>query len=286
MAKAAALPVFVHQWLAMALLEDLGEGDVTTDAIPALASTQSTGVLSTREDCVVSGITVAAEVFRHVDAALTIQAIANEGDSVSAGHGVLQVSGSAASILKAERLALNLLQHLSGVATFTQQFAQTVQAVNPQCKVVHTRKTIPGLRWLQNQAVVHGGGGLHRYNLGMAAMVKDNHIAACGGDIGKATAMVKGRLSHTQTLTVEVDRLDQIEAAIAAGADSVLLDNMPPETLVAAVSQINGRTKTEASGGVTLDTIGAIAATGVDVISTSQLTMAAPPIDIGLELSL
>ncbi len=277
------IPV-IKKLITEALLEDLGQGDVTTDNLAVLNTpeNQSTGSLSVREACVISGLDIACQVFWAVDPALKLDLSVSDGDSLQAGDKVLTVQGQTASLLKAERVALNFLQHLSGIATETRRYADAIAGTS--AKVTDTRKTTPGLRFLEKQAVLHGGGSPHRFNLGSSAMLKDNHIKAVGS-IKKAVDELRQHLSHTATIEVEVDTLEQVKEAVESGADIILLDNMDPATLCQAVATINGKAIAEASGGITLSQIRAIAETGVSFISTSKITLGAPMIDIGLDFS-
>jgi nicotinate-nucleotide pyrophosphorylase (carboxylating) len=269
-----------------ALFEDLGQGDATTDNLPKLAEIRQTARLRAREHCVVSGMSVAALVFHSVDPALQFEPLVQDGQSIDPGTIMGTVSGPMASVLKAERTALNFLQHLSGIATETQRYVAAIHGTDT--KVTHTRKTTPGLRILEQQAVLHGGGMPHRLNLGSCVMLKDNHLQALaetsGNPIVDAIVELRSRLSHTIKIEVEADRLEQVQQAADAGADIILLDNMSPETIRQALAIIDGRAISEASGGITLNTIRAYAETGVDYISTSKITLGVPAIDIGLDL--
>jgi nicotinate-nucleotide pyrophosphorylase (carboxylating) len=269
-----------------ALFEDLGQGDATTDNLPKLAEIQKTAQIRVREQCVVSGMSVAALVFQSVDPALQFEPLAQDGQHVHAGTVLGTVSGPMSSVLKAERTALNFLQCLSGIATETNRYVEAISGT--QTRVTHTRKTTPGLRMLEQQAVLHGGGMPHRLNLGSCVMLKDNHLQALAdtsdNPIADAIAELRNRLSHTLKIEVEADRLEQVQQAADAGADIILLDNMSPDTIRQALAIINGRAISEASGGITLKTIREYAETGVDYISTSKITLGVPAIDIGLDL--
>ena len=275
------LPVFI----ATTLAEDLGVGfpgggrDVTSESvIPAGA--RFAGVMASREDIVVAGLPIAAAFFRHLDPECTVDILAAEGEAVPAGAELMRVTGAARALLTAERSALNTLQHLCGIATMTRAY---VHAMNGRATLLDTRKTLPGLRRLEKYATRMGGAQNYRMGLWDAAMIKDNHVAVAGG-VGAAVARAKA--AGIAWIICEVDRLDQIEPALAAGANHLLLDNMSTATLAEAVALIAGRAKTEASGGVRLDTIGAIAATGVDYVSVGRLMQSAPAADIGLDLAL
>ncbi|MCE3236447.1 MAG: nicotinate-nucleotide pyrophosphorylase [Vampirovibrio sp.] len=269
-----------------ALLEDLGHGDVTTDNLPKLAEIHKTAQLRVREACVVSGLSVAALVFQSVDPTLEFEPTVQDGQSVKVGDVIGKVSGPMASVLKAERTALNFLQYLSGIATETSRYVEAIQGT--QTRITHTRKTTPGLRLLEQQAVSHGGGMPHRLNLGSCVMLKDNHLQALAdksaNPIADAIRELRSRLSHTTKIEVEADRLEQVQQAVDAGADIILLDNMSPDTIRQALVIIDKRAISEASGGITLQTIRQYAETGVDCISTSKITLGVPAIDIGLDL--
>ncbi len=267
-----------------AILEDLGQGDITTDNLTVLNAPESisTARINARQAAVVSGLVVVCQVFHWVDPNLAIELSVSDGDSVEAGDEILLIKGQSASILKAERVALNFLQHLSGIATETRRYVEAVSGT--QAKITDTRKTTPGLRFLEKQAVVDGGGSPHRFNLGSSVMLKDNHIQAVGS-ISKAVAELRARISHTSTIEVEADSLEQVQEAVDASADIVLLDNMNPEKIREALTIIDGRAITEASGGISLETVRAIAETGVAFISTSKITLAAPVIDFGLDFA-
>jgi len=264
-----------------ALLEDLGRaGDVTTDAtIPADARARAR--LVAREAGVAAGLEVARLSFALVDPDLPVIARAQDGARVEPGQVLLEAEGSARSILTAERVALNFAGRLSGVATLTRRFADAI--AHTRATVAATRKTTPLLRALEKHAVRAGGGAAHRYGLDDAILIKDNHIAACGG-VAVALARARAHAGHMLKVEIEVDRLDQLDEALAAGgADAILLDNMDLATLREAVRRIAGRATAEASGGGTLATVAAIAETGVDLVSTGALTHSAPALDLGLD---
>jgi len=269
-----------------ALLEDLGQGDVTTDNLPKLAEIHKTALIRVRQACVVSGLSAAALVFQGVDPTLVFEPAVQDGQSIQAGDLIGTVSGPMASVLKAERTALNFMQYLSGIATETSRYVAALSGT--RTRITHTRKTTPGLRLLEQQAVLHGGGMPHRLNLSSCVMLKDNHLQALADSsqnpIADAIRELRGRLSHTIKIEVEADRLEQVQQAVEAGADIILLDNMSPETIRQALAIIDGRAISEASGGISLDTIRAYAETGVDYISTSKITLGVPAIDIGLDL--
>jgi nicotinate-nucleotide pyrophosphorylase (carboxylating) len=267
------------------LAEDLGVGlpggghDVTAESvIPAGA--RFSGAMDSRDAIVVAGLPIAAAFFRALDPAMEIELLAEEGEAVTAGSDLVGLSGNARAMLTAERSALNTVQHLSGIATMTRQYVAAMGET--RCILLDTRKTLPGLRHLEKYATRMGGAQNHRMGLWDAAMIKDNHILVAGG---VAEAVRRARAGGVERIICEVDRLDQIEPALAAGASHVLLDNMDPGTLREAVALVAGRVPTEASGGVRLDTIAAIAATGVDYVSVGRLTQSAPAADIGLDFT-
>ena len=279
------LPGFdLDRFVRETLAEDLGVGlpggghDVTAESvIPAEA--RFSGVMDSRDAIVVAGLPAAAAFFRALDPAIEIEVVAAEGAEVPAGSDLMRLSGNARALLTAERSALNTVQHLSGIATMTRQY---VAAMQGRAILLDTRKTLPGLRHLEKYATRMGGAHNHRLGLWDAAMIKDNHILVAGG---VAEAVRRARAAGVERIICEVDRLDQIEPALAAGANHLLLDNMDPASLREAVALVAGRVPTEASGGVRLDTIGAIAATGVDYVSVGRLTQSAPAADIGLDFS-
>jgi nicotinate-nucleotide pyrophosphorylase (carboxylating) len=265
--------------------EDLGAGlpggghDVTAESvIPADA--RFAGVMDSRDAIVVAGLPIAAAFFRALDPAMEIALLTDEGAEVGAGAELVRLSGNARAMLTAERSALNVVQHLSGIATLTRRYIRAMGETN--CILLDTRKTLPGLRMLEKYATRMGGAQNHRMGLWDAAMIKDNHVLVAGG---VAEAVRCARDAGVGRIICEVDRLDQIEPAIEAGATHLLLDNMSPETLREAVARVAGRVPTEASGGVTLETIGAIAATGVNFVSVGRLTQSAPAADIGLDFA-
>jgi nicotinate-nucleotide pyrophosphorylase (carboxylating) len=267
----------IEEWLQ----EDIGFGDVTTmSTIPETA--QGVGILYAKEAGVIAGLPVAQLVFETVDPTLSFTALVKEGARVEKGEQIAEVSRSVRSILSGERLALNLLQRLSGIATRTSEYAQAVSGT--KARVVDTRKTTPGLRMLEKYAVRVGGGHNHRYALYDAVMIKDNHIKGAGG-IAQAVASARAAVPHTMTIEVETETLDQVQEALDAGADIIMLDNMPLDVMKQAVTLIGGRAVVEASGGVTLDTIRSIAETGVDVISVGALTHSVKALDISLDLN-
>jgi nicotinate-nucleotide pyrophosphorylase (carboxylating) len=263
------------------LAEDLGEGgDVTSNAtIPAGA--RFTATMNCRQRIVLAGIELAAAFFRALDPKAEIELIESDGDQLVHGTVLMRVSGNARAILAAERSALNTLQHLSGIATLTRQYVDAIEGTGTV--LLDTRKTVPGLRVLEKYATRMGGAQNHRMRLDDGVLIKDNHVAAAGG-VAEAVRAAKSANTGLQ-VQVEVDRIDQIEPALAAGADRLLLDNMDPAELRAAVATVAGRIPLEASGGVTLETIRFLAETGVDYISVGRITQSAPAVDIGLDFS-
>ncbi|MEP7456891.1 carboxylating nicotinate-nucleotide diphosphorylase [Phyllobacterium sp. SB3] len=266
-----------------ALLEDLGRaGDITTNAtLPEDATARA--VLSSREAGTICGMGFARAAFALIDPSLNFVALTKDGARVKPGEHIALIEGNARSILSAERVALNFLMHLSGIASYTAKFADLIAHTN--AKVCDTRKTIPGMRAFAKYAVKCGGGSNHRFGLDDAVLIKDNHIAVAGG-VAKAILAARAYAGHLVKIEVEVDGLDQFEEALDVNADVILLDNMGPELLEKAVKINAGRAKLEASGGIGFDTIKAVAETGVDYISTSKITMAAPTLDIGLDIVL
>jgi nicotinate-nucleotide pyrophosphorylase (carboxylating) len=270
--------------IAAALNEDIGPGDITTDFfVPE--TLHARGRITVRENAIVAGTGAAAEVFRRVDPSIDIQMIRRDGDEVVAGDTLIEVRGLARSILKAERVALNFLQRLCGIATFTRQFVDAVG--NHPAKILDTRKTSPGLRALEKAAVVAGGGANHRFGLYDMVLVKDNHLATFGGLSSFADRIHQLRKERPDIrIEVEADDLEQARAfAVVDGIDVILLDNMPPAQMREAIALRNGNIQFEASGGVTLKNVKRIAATGVDYISIGGLTTAARAIDVGLEMT-
>lgn len=265
-----------------ALLEDIGTGDVTTDAVAPIG-THAQGLFEAKADGVLAGFVVVREVIRQVDPRLVLAVCVEDGELVHPGQTLAIANGSAASILLAERVALNFLQRLSGIATLTARYVALTAGT--KARIADTRKTTPGLRMLEKWAVRAGGGSNHRMGLYDAVMIKDNHIEAAGG-ITPAVARARAAAPHTMTITVECETLDQVREALVAGANILLLDNMSPGRLAEAVGLVNGAAVCEASGGVSLETVAAIARTGVDVISVGALTHSAPALDISLNLTL
>lgn len=267
-----------------ALAEDAPWGDLTVElTIPE--STRMRTVLIAREPGVFAGGPVIAEAFRQTDSRIEVTELAPEGHAFRTGEVLARIEGPARGVLTAERIALNFSQRMSGIATLTAQFV--ARTAGTRARIADTRKTTPGLRAFEKHAVLAGGGSSHRFGLSDAIMVKDNHLAALGAttpeSISEALRSLRRRVGHTTSIIVEVDRLDQIEPVLAGGVTGVLLDNFSIEDLEAGVKLIAGRAVAEASGGVSLDTVAAIAGTGVDVISVGKLTHGAPALDLGLD---
>ncbi len=277
------LPQFdLQDFVRRVLAEDRGSGgDVTSDATIA-ADARFTAEMSCREPITVAGLDVAIAFFRTLDRDVRVKKEVADGDSVPAGTVLLRLDGHARAMLAAERSALNTLQHLSGIATLTRRYADAIAGTG--AVLLDTRKTLPGLRLLDKYAARMGGARNHRMRLADGVLIKDNHVAVCGG----IAAAVKAAVAADTGLEVqvEVDRIEQIEPALAAGADRLLLDNMKPEMLRQAVALVAGRVPLEASGGVNLDTIRSIAETGVDFISVGRITQSAAAVDIGLDYAL
>jgi nicotinate-nucleotide pyrophosphorylase (carboxylating) len=281
-----SLPGFdLDDFVRSTLAEDLGVGlpdgghDVTSESvIPADA--QFAGVMDSRDAIVVAGLPIAGAFFRALDPEMEIEFLAQEGDEVSPGSDLMQLSGNARAMLTAERSALNTVQHLSGIATMTREYVRAMG--DTDCVLLDTRKTIPGLRMLEKYATRMGGAQNHRMGLWDAAMIKDNHVLVAG-NVGEAVR--RARDAGVKHIICEVDRLDQIEPALEAGAHHLLLDNMSPEVLREAVGIVAGRAVTEASGGINLDTIAAKSASGVNFVSVGRLTQSAPAADIGLDFT-
>ncbi|MFJ2368713.1 carboxylating nicotinate-nucleotide diphosphorylase [Microbacterium sp. NPDC087665] len=277
-------PATLTRVVGAALEEDSPWGDLTSAALIPEDAT-ATADLVAREPGVFSGGSVFIAAFALTDPHVAVDLHVGDGDAFAAGDVLASVSGSARSILTAERVALNFTQRMSGIATVTAAYVRAV--AETAARIADTRKTTPGLRAFERHAVVSGGGSNHRYSLSDAVMAKDNHLAVLtrsGADLAEALRDALTRLPHTTHVVVEVDRIDQIEAVLAGGAHTVLLDNFTLDDLRAGVALIGDRATTEASGGVNLETVGAIAATGVDVISVGALTHSARALDLGLDL--
>ncbi len=280
-------PLLIKQAVEAALLEDLGRaGDITTNAtIPEDAI--ATCVLATREDGIISGVELARAAFLSIDPSVEFSSKKKDCDAVKAGEELININGKARSILSAERVALNFLMRMSGIASYTAEFAKEIAHTSAQ--ICCTRKTVPGHRAFDKYAVKCGGGANHRFGLDDAILIKDNHIAVAGG---VATAIQRARdfAGHLVKVEVEVDNLEQFDVALEANPDVVLLDNMTPDQLRTAVGRNqahnNGSIALEASGNVNINTVREIAEAGVDYISTSKITMAAPTLDVGLDINI
>ena len=267
----------IERFIDIAFSEDIASGDVTCEAvIPEDANLTAT--MNARETMVMAGLPIMAPVFKRLDKTCKTTFFAKDGDQLSAGDKIMTIKGSASALLSAERTALNTLQHLSGIATLTRQYVDLIDGTT--AKLLDTRKTIPGLRLLGKYATKMGGAQNHRIGLFDAVMIKDNHIAVAGS---VETAITSAKAAGRNDIQVECDTLEQVTEAIKYGADSLLLDNMPPDMLREALRIVDGKIPCEASGGVNLKTIRAIAETGVDFISVGRLTQSAPAVDIGLD---
>lgn len=267
-----------------ALSEDLSLGDMTTDAF-AEFDVWVEAEIRTRQACTVSGMEVARLAFQLLDERVTFTVLVESGQQADKGQLLAAVCGPVSALLKAERTALNFLQHLSGIATETHRYTAVLKGTG--ARLTDTRKTTPGLRVLEKQAVVDGGGSPHRFNLGCAVMLKDNHLECLQKQkvsLAETVARLRQKISHTATIEVEVETLEALNEALEVGADIVLLDNMSVEMVSEAVRRIGDRAVIEVSGGITLDTLGAYAGTGVQYISTSKITLGAPSVDIGLDI--
>lgn len=275
-------PIAVDEIVRRALLEDIGAGDITTEAtIPA--DKLCTAVIIAKEEGVLCGQSVAQAVFRIMDPSLTYEVLVAEGSRVTPGLEVARITGSARSVLTAERVALNFLQRMSGIASVTQKLSDSIKYYH--ARLVETRKTTPGLRILEKYAVRVGGGLNHRYGLHDAILIKDNHIAVAGG-VRQAVIAARKVASHTSRVEVEVDTLEQLQEALDAGADIILLDNMDPDTMRRAVEMTAGKAVLEASGGITAANLEDVARTGVDIISMGALTHSVKSLDLSLDIVL
>lgn len=275
-------PIAVEELVRRALLEDIGPGDITTEAtIPA--DKQATAQIVTREDGVLCGHPVAKAAFRLMDPTLNYEELVPEGGAITAGQAVARITGSARSILTAERVALNFLQRMSGIATTTRNLSEAIKYYH--ARLTETRKTTPGLRLVEKYAVRVGGGVNHRYGLHDAVLIKDNHIAVAGG-VRPAIIAARKVATHTSKVEVEVDTLEQLQEALDSGADIVLLDNMDTESMRKAVEMAAGKAVLEASGGITPANLEDVARTGVDIISMGALTHSVKALDLGLDIVL
>ena len=272
----------VNDFVRRVLAEDLGSGGDITSAATIDSNARFTAEMNCRQPVTVAGLDIAVAFFRTLDQGVRIDKLTRDGERVAAGTVLLRLEGNARAMLAAERSALNTLQHLSGIATLTRQYVDRIEGTG--ATLLDTRKTIPGLRLLEKYAARMGGAENHRIRLDDGLLIKDNHVAVAGG---VAEAVEAAKAANTGfPVQVEVDRIEQIEPALAAGADRLLLDNMPPPVLREAVALVAGRVPLEASGGVNLETIRGIAETGVNYISVGRITQSAPAVDIGLDYSL
>ncbi|MGE5600846.1 MAG: carboxylating nicotinate-nucleotide diphosphorylase [Pseudomonadota bacterium] len=272
----------VTEFVRRVLAEDMGSGGDITSAATIGAEARFTAEMNCRQPITIAGLDIAIAFFRALDRDVRFEKLVKDGDSVEKGNDLLRLEGNARAMLAAERSALNTLQHLSGIATLTRQYVDRIAGTG--AILLDTRKTIPGLRLLEKYAARMGGAENHRMRLDDGLLIKDNHVAVAGG---VAQAVRAAKAADTGfPVQVEVDRIDQIEPALEAGADRLLLDNMSPPVLREAVALVAGRVPLEASGGVNLDTIRAIAETGVHYISVGRITQSAPSVDIGLDYSL
>lgn len=270
--------IYVDNLIKTALLEDINYCDVTTDyLIPA--EQMGKGKLVAKAEGILCGVEVAARVFELIDSDIKIEILIKDGESVKYGDELMRLEGRTASLLKGERTALNLIQHMSGIATAANQVTKLVEGTN--ASIADTRKTLPGMRPLQKYAVMTGGAKNHRYNLSDAAMLKDNHIDAAGGITAAVTALRK-KIGHMTKIEVETRNLDELKEALAVGADIIMLDNMSPELMKEAVAITDGRAVLEASGGITNETLRAVAESGVDIISIGALTHSVKAFDISM----
>ena len=272
----------VQEFVRRTLAEDMGKGGDVTSAATISADARFTAEMNCREPIVVAGLDIAAAFFRALDRDVRIEQPVRDGESVAAATVLMRLEGNARAMLTAERSALNTLQHLSGIATLTRRYVDKIEGTG--ATLLDTRKTIPGLRLLDKYASRMGGAENHRMRLDDGLLIKDNHVGVAGG-VAEAVRAAKAADTGLP-VQVEVDRIDQIEPALQAGADRLLLDNMPPPVLREAVALVAGRVPLEASGGVNLDTIRGIAETGVNYISVGRITQSAPAVDIGLDYSL
>ena len=271
-----------QEFVRRVLAEDLGTGGDVTSKATIAADARFTAAMNCRQAIVVAGLELAADFFRALDASVEVEMLANDGDSLAHGTTMMRLAGNAQAMLAAERAALNTLQHLSGIATLTRRYVDAIAGTGTV--LLDTRKTVPGLRVLDKYAARMGGAENHRMRLDDGVLIKDNHVAVCGG-VAEAVRRAKAANTGLQ-VQVEVDRIDQIGPALDAGADRLLLDNMDPAMLREAVALVGGRVPLEASGGVTLETIRFLAETGVDFISVGRITQSAPAVDIGLDYAL
>jgi nicotinate-nucleotide pyrophosphorylase (carboxylating) len=271
-------PIWLENTVRAALQEDIGYGDITTEAIVPVDATATAKIIAKATGCV-AGNAVAKLAFQLLDSQIDYQVVMADGSEVTYGDVVARISGSAAAILSGERVALNFMQRMSGTATATREAVKAVASYSTH--IVDTRKTTPGLRALEKYAIRVGGGLNHRIGLDDAVLIKENHIAVAGG-IAPAVGRVRSRVGHMVKVEVEVERFEQIDEALQAGVDAILLDNMDLETMRRAVLHINKRVIVEASGSISADQIAKVAATGVDIISMGRLTHSSPALDLSL----
>lgn len=274
------MELYVKKIIEKALSEDIGLGDVTSEATIPGGSTSTAEILA-KQDLVLAGLDVSLEVFHFLDAAIQFTRFAQDGDKIKSGKVIARVSGSTRVLLAGERVALNFLQHMSGIATLTSKYVEQLKGLKAQA--LDTRKTLPGLRQLEKYAVRIGGGTNHRFGLYDGVLIKDNHIKA-GGSITKAIESARRNAHHLLKIEVETKTLDEVREALAAQADIIMLDNMPLDMIREAVKLINGQVLVEASGNVTFETIREIGETGVDFISSGSLTHSAPAADISMKI--
>jgi nicotinate-nucleotide pyrophosphorylase (carboxylating) len=272
-------PAEIQKLIDTAIAEDIGDGDITSQAVIP-PGTIFQGLIAARQDLVCAGLPIAKAIFETFSKDIEFVAVAADGDHLAAGANLARLGGPALTLLTAERTAINMLQHLSGIATLTAKYADAIAGTGTI--LLDTRKTTPGLRSLQKYATRMGGATNHRMRLDDGVLIKDNHIAVAGG---VAEAVARARAKGLSGIEVECDTLEQVAEALDAGADSILLDNMEPAKLAEAVTMVGGRVPTEASGNVKLETIRAIAETGVTYASAGRITYAAPAVDIGLDWS-
>ena len=272
--------IMINKIVEQALLEDIGTGDITTESIIP-SNLKAKGIIKTSEEGVVAGLNIACLVFQKLDSEIIFQEKIKDGTQVVRGKVLAEITGSAQTILKGERVALNFLQRMSGIATITSKFCQEVKDF--PVRIVDTRKTTPGLRILEKYAVRMGGGYNHRFGLYDAVLIKDNHIAVAGG-IKSAVNSVRKQISHTVNIEVEVESLSQLQEALEMKVDIIMLDNMDLNTMKKAVKMVKGKVLIEASGGITLEKVREIAQTGVDLISIGSLTHSVKSLDISMEI--
>lgn len=269
----------VQEIIRLALAEDIGQGDITS-LLTVPADKAATALIKAKEDLILAGMPFVKEVFRAVDPAIRIKVLHNEGEKLTEGTVIAELSGNARSLLAGERLALNILQRISGIATLTRAYVE--KAAGLPVRIVDTRKTTPGMRVMEKYGVTIGGGANHRFGLFDGILIKDNHITAAGG-VREAITLAR-KAHHLMKIEVEVKNFDELNEALDAGADIIMLDNMSPADMMKAAGIVNGRALLEASGGVTLDTLRTIAETGIDLISIGALTHSARAMDISMKI--